>query len=67
MNEDDLKGQGYYRNFIKNALHELKVKGVCYVYNKEQILEIKKNVKKEIMIEETTFGISKAYIITLKK
>ena len=65
--KDETKGQMYFRSFIKNSLTDLRNNQMCYAYNKEQLEEIKKRVKEDITIKEVEFGISKAYIIRLKK
>ena len=65
--KDEIKGQMYFKSFIKNSLTDLRNNKMCYAYNKEQLEEIKKRVKEDITIKEVEFGISKAYIIRLKK
>lgn len=53
----------YFKQFIKTSISDLKTNGICYAYNKEQVKEIKKRVKKELVIVEAEYG----YAITIKR
>ena len=53
----------YFRNVIKDALKDLRKKGVAYIFTEEQAKMLKKVCKKELTIEIED-GI---YKVTMKK
>lgn len=40
--KEEMAGCDYYSSFIKNAIKELKINGICYVYTENQVKEIMK-------------------------
>lgn len=42
--KEEMSGCDYYSSFIKDAIRNLKINGICYVYHKEQVDEIIKYV-----------------------
>ena len=58
--------QDYFICFVKSAVLDLKENGVCYVYNKKQLEEVKKRINKNIKVKEVDCGLKKGYVITLR-
>ena len=56
--EDDYIGKkcDYFNQFVKFAISDLKNNGVCYAYHIDQVKEIKKIIKDNIIVEETEYG-----------
>lgn len=54
--KEELTGCDYYASFIKNAIKELKTCGMCYVYHRNQIEEIKKYTNFPIRVEQNECG-----------
>ena len=62
----DKNKQDYFKNFINNAIYELRTKGICYVYNKEQVDELERRLKRKLVVKELDFGINKGYSVTFR-
>ena len=58
--------QDYFSSFIKSAILDLKSNGICYLYDIEQVKELKKIIKREVVVKEIDCGISKGYSVSYK-
>lgn len=63
MIEDIRKSKENYNHFIRDCLKQLKSSKICYVYNKEQLEEVKKRYSGEILVEDNECG----YTIKIKR
>lgn len=54
--KEDLANCDYYSMFIKKSIKELKTNGLCYVFSKEQVDEISKYIKINLIVEKNECG-----------
>lgn len=63
MIEDIKENEDLYNHFVKECIRDLKSQKLCYVYNREQLEEVRKRYKGETIVEENECG----YTIKIKR